>query len=480
MSTIVKGTGNSTDEVWFKGDYLVRPLHPSIELLIWDFGFLDQNQEYVYIESKLKLLETTITNSECEILIDKIAESQNLMRQFTQEYLVKSNVNKTEAIAASHSAVSQRDIQRVLKIYLWLKKSFESLEKYGYTETNATDSNWQISVRAMYLSLALVYYFRLNEEYREKYANHLDSKPSSVVEVGEGKRGIRITFTKALTDEFNWLMENIELPPGVADTKALRENLFSIITCTMAKIPLIIIGPPGSSKTLSFKIAVANLLGEVSRKPAFRNCVMKCIEPYIYQCSKHSKSDDIKILFEKATLRQQQIDKSGKNATVVVFMDEAGLPEEKLQVLKILHYLLDDPKVSFVALSNTILDAAKSNRAICLFQTHSSQEDLQHLAGTILGFSSESIPKAIKGQITCLTDVYFEKMLQKEFNSIFGLRDILHFFSHIRRKLSIDEHFIPPAVILSSLQRNFSGGSNFHLLAEDFLSKVYFFVSVLQ
>ena len=49
-------------------------------------------------------------------------------------------------------------------------------------------------------------------------------------------------------------------------------------------------------------------------------------------------------------------------------MDEAGLPEDSHESLKALHYFLDSPKVAFVAITNRVLDAAKTNRAISLFR----------------------------------------------------------------------------------------------------------------
>lgn len=52
----------------------------------------------------------------------------------------------------------------------------------------------------------------------------------------------------------------IYIPPGVAGTPALLENLFCIVVCIQARIPLIITGPPGCSKTLSFTIAVDSIL----------------------------------------------------------------------------------------------------------------------------------------------------------------------------------------------------------------------------
>ena len=475
ISTIVKPTGGSDNEKWFQGNYLVRPLHPSFHQIMWDFGYLRKSEEDEYIDAKLKMIDKTFKNSEeYEMLKANISDSQHLLRTFTRECLLEANCEEYEAKRSSASAVSQRDIQRVLKLYEWLKRSYKVLGKYGYCEDeNEAHHNWHVSTRAMFVSLALVYYFRLNAKYREKYAENLDKHKIPVTV--DGTRGMHITFTKAITEELEWLMRNIELPPGVADTKALRENLFAIITCCMTKIPLIIIGPPGSSKTLSFKIAVANLLGEVSPKAVFRSEVMKGLEPHVYQCSKYSLSEDIDALFEKAILRQKQIDSSGQNATVVVFMDEAGLPDEKLQVLKVLHYHLDNPQVPFVAFTNTALDAAKSNRAICLFQINNSRDDLLELASVLLGFKSEqSIPSAIKSQIKSLIEVYLEKMEYKEFNSIFGLRDIMHFFSYLRRRMMVSEYCsIPADLIVSSLQRNFSAGApNFDKLAQDFLIKV--------
>ncbi len=113
-----------------------------------------------------------------------------------------------------------------------------------------------------------------------------------------------------------------------------------------------------------------------------------------YQCSEHSTSkcvaacivvnflfshfiarccSEVKTVFERAIQRQNgwasthsgKSDDSAANnlrRTAVVFMDEAGLPEEAKESLKVLHYYLDDPSVAFVAISNRPLDAAKMNR----------------------------------------------------------------------------------------------------------------------
>ena len=65
-------------------------------------------------------------------------------------------------------------------------------------------------------------------------------------------------------------------------------------------------------------------------------------------------------------------------------MDEAGLPEERHESLKVLHYHLDRKEVSFVAITNHALDAAKTNRAISLYRPETSTEDLKILAKDLL------------------------------------------------------------------------------------------------
>lgn len=55
----------------------------------------------------------------------------------------------------------------------------------------------------------------------------------------------------------------------------------------------------------------------------------------------------------------------GVRRVAVVFMDEAGLPSEARESLKVVHAYLDKPNIGFVAISNNALDPAKMNRCVC-------------------------------------------------------------------------------------------------------------------
>ena len=64
----------------------------------------------------------------------------------------------------------------------------------------------------------------------------------------------------------DFYISNLNLPAGIAKTEALKENVFAMIICTVTKTPLIIVGAPGSSKTLSFSLTISNLKGPESKQ----------------------------------------------------------------------------------------------------------------------------------------------------------------------------------------------------------------------
>ncbi len=88
-----------------------------------------------------------------------------------------------------------------------------------------------------------------------------------------------VTVMNVMTD----LYKQTQIPTGIAMTQALLENLFCTVICIDAKIPLIITGPAGCSKTLSFTIAVDNMKGKQSNTVLYKK--MYHVHPFRYQCS---------------------------------------------------------------------------------------------------------------------------------------------------------------------------------------------------
>ena len=405
---------------------------------MWDYGALGESQERDYIQAKLKMSNQEFSNVDLATLTNLIVTSQNQMRAFALRQMKKLDMTEQEASACSRSCVSQRDIQRVFTFYKWLHNMYDKFSLHGADR----------KLRAVLVALGLVYYLRLDSDHRKKYQELIDHHSSLS----------GLTFSKAFEQELNWYISRVDLPEGIAKTEALKENLFATIICTMTHTPLIIVGSPGSSKTLSFSLTIANMKGQESKVEVFRTTdVFKSLDPQVYQCSRRTTSNEIQTVFSRAINRQRSHAKVPLPVYCVVFMDEAGLPEERHESLKALHYYLDSQEVSFVAISNHVLDAAKTNRAVSLFRPAASSEDLITLAKGCLHADPDNPPPTIRKDIEMVSRFcgpYEEVMTKKHCKQFFGLRDFIHFISYLRHKR---HEMLSPQLVMEGLERNFNG-----------------------
>ena len=444
-STVIRS--NWEQEDWVLGNYYVRPLPPTLQRLRWDYGALEPEQENAYITQIFLMGRCSDREMSGDILADRISKAQKLIRDFARKQL-ENHFSKTEAEVRAKSCVSQRDIQRVFTFFDFFIKS-----------PSSSPDSFRSPEHALWVSLGIVYYIRLDAEYRQLFSRRMD-------ELSEHCMGPK--FQEAFEDEIDFYVSHMHLPSGVAKTRALKENLFAIVVCTVCRIPLIIVGAPGLSKTLSFNLASANMKGAESQNEFFRS--FPALDVHHYQCSRRSTSLEIKRVFQRAISRQKNHEKSGLSVNCVVFMDEAGLPEESHESLKVLHCYLDRSEVSFVAITNNILDAAKSNRAVSLFRPKMGLDDLQTLASECLGSRT---PLAQKGNRFC--DRYLKLMTKEEFKKFFGLRDFIYFIRYLRRHRDAafgTEQRSMSQLVLMALERNFNGISKplFTDLASSFLS----------
>ena len=444
-------------DTWIRGTYYVRQLHPTLQCLMWDYGALGEEQEREYIAAKMRMSNQDASSSDQAILTDLVLKSQNLTREYALEQLKECGLSEGDASECSRSCVSQRDIQRVFTFYEWLYKMYMRYKPAGI--------HCDYSFRALLVSLGLVYYLRLDTKYRKRYQEVLDHEVATAKE----------SFSKSFEEELNWYIDNIDLPDGIAKTQALKENLFATIICTMTHTPLIIVGQPGSSKTLSFNLTLANLKGQESKISAFRQTeIFKSLDPQFYQCSRRTTSNEIQTVFSRAINRQRSHQRVPLPVYCVVFMDEAGLPEERHESLKVLHFYLDKQEVSFVAISNHVLDAAKTNRAVSLFRPEVTQEDLMTLAKGCLCQTPHDPPPEMKRDLEFVASLVpaYEVLMRKErFSKFFGLRDFIHFISYLKRKR---KQMLSPQLVMEALERNFNGVSkkDFDFICKVFLGRV--------
>ena len=447
----------STD-TWLGHIYQVRQLHPTLDFLKWDYGSLDESQELAYVSAKLQMMEHRMRSTEVSSLTNLIVESQKQMRAYAFKQLKLCGIANEEIEKCSQCCVSQRDIQRVFVFYAKLKTIYDLFKPFE----NKQDYNR----RAMVVALGIVYYMRLSTMFREEYEYFLNN---------QALLGEQVSFKEAFKGDLNWFMDRISLPTGIAKTEALKENLFAIIMCTMTHTPLIITGAPGSSKTLSFNLTVANLRGQASKHETFRYTeLFPSLEPHYYQCSRRTTASELDKVFKQALTRQKSRIKARLPVYCVVFMDEAGLPFEKHEALKVLHSELDKAELSFVAITNHILDAAKTNRAVSLYRPDKSTEDLENLAKGCLCSEPDNPPQQLKDDVVRIVNfcpAYKELMEDAHFRKFFGLRDFIHFVNFLRRRIEHGD-MLTDNLVLQALERNFNGSDNPHHVWNTFLSKV--------
>ena len=378
------------------------------------------------------------------------------MRAYAFQHLKSCDLSTPDAKISSRSCVSQRDIQRVFTFYQWLMDTYSKYQPHGHRN--------DYSRRAVLVALGIVYYMRLNNKYRKSYEEFVDK---------ESRLPNEVSFSRAFSDELEWYMKNVELPAGIAKTQALKENLFATIVCMVTHTPLIIVGAPGSSKTLSFNLAIANLKGQESKIKLFRDTsIFRSLDPHYYQCSRRTTSNEIQTVFSRAINRQRSHTKFSLPIYCVVFMDEAGLPEESHESLKVLHYHLDRQEVSFVAITNHTLDAAKTNRAVSLYRPEASEKDLETLAKGCLCSDPENPEPELRSDLNTIVKFcapYSHHMSKPEFRHFFGLRDFIHFVNYLRRhRLQL----LTPNLVIEALERNFNGSEYSERIYKSFLTVV--------
>ena len=387
-TNIVQSTGliynanNTVNDPMKNLVYRVYPIPETIESFIFDFGSLTATTENLYIKTMMKntFKEPNIKIGEkdyniIEIVSDLICVAQNFIR----------------TIEDDTSSVSLRDAKRCIDLISFFDN---------------TDSRISII-----LSIAFAYYFRLpTSDLRHEFATLI------VHEWFEN-----MTFEQVVENEKNKFVSNFTTDSEIAMNYALSENLFTVTICILNKIPIFLVGLPGTSKTLTLQIIVSNLQGKKSINEFWRK--YPTIHLFQYQCSPLSSSASIQQQFN--TAKNYQI--HCHDTITVLLLDEIGLAEYSPDLpLKILHGMLINPPIAIVGLSNWVLDAAKMNRAICIQRTQATEIDIFETGKQILG-DCELLHK--------LSSIYHKIYTQQsQFGrEFFGMRDYYSLIKQIKR-----------------------------------------------
>ena len=291
--------------------YRVKEIPASMFPLIWDFGMLDKETEKKYIaqmvapfvKSKKHDPQFSVT------LLEIICQSQEFMRERKDEC----------------SFVSLRDVERFLKILQWFqdhsKVIIPKILEKKYWKISKADLN-------LILSLGVAYLTRLDER-REDYVVKLSKC------LGIKSRWFKSTI-QACQDVF---IDELKLDQNIAKNDALKENVWMMAICIDLRIPLFLVGKPGSSKSLAKSLITDVMQGVHSYSEMFQN--FKEIHMVSFQCSPLATAGGILSTFRQCHKFQEKRDLD--QFTAVCVLDEVGLAEDSPKMpLKALHPLLED------------------------------------------------------------------------------------------------------------------------------------------
>nr|XP_047126393.1 E3 ubiquitin-protein ligase RNF213 isoform X3 [Hydra vulgaris] len=437
--------------------YRVHPLPTSMVPLVWDFGQLDSETEEAYARQIISRFvnEGKLPNDNLffELIVCVLKESQTYMR-----------TQKDEC-----SFVSLRDVERALLVTSWFYKRMDLF--INITDNELTYYN-KMQLAIIY-SLSVCYIAKLED--RDSYRKYISKFFTGHFQLINGAQEIKdkvVSLQKKILNE-------IKLEDNIAQNEALCENVFMMVICIELRIPLFVVGKPGSSKSLAKSIIQDCMQGNMSKSRLFKN--FKQIFMSSYQCSPLSTADGIINTFKQCSRFQEG--KDLETFTSVVVLDEVGLAEDSPRMpLKALHPLLEDgtdgseeltldssslksKRVAFIGISNWSLDPAKMNRGIMLYRGQPDLDELVETARNIC-FNDKYVFGMIASLFEPLTKGYLEvyekqnncsiiKKYRKE--EFFGLRDFYSLlklvFCFARKRQSTPTH----ADIEHAVKRNFSG-----------------------
>ncbi|ETN97178.1 hypothetical protein RFI_40353, partial [Reticulomyxa filosa] len=200
--------------------YRVVPLCETMKEYVWPFGQLSELDEKQYIQAMTKQIK-------CKF--DKNTVVYKKIQQW--EFKIAEDIAASHCLLRKHLAnefiVSLRDVSRCLNF-------FHCDKKYSWAG------------RALNIALGLCYYLRLDERGRTMYNNLMHQRSNR-------------PFSELLDTEIRNLSRSFEIPARVALHKNLKENLFILFFCVATSTPMILIGKPGTSKTLSLQILLDTL-----------------------------------------------------------------------------------------------------------------------------------------------------------------------------------------------------------------------------
>eukprot|EP01028_Stygiella_incarcerata_P005073 TRINITY_DN217_c3_g1_i4.p1 TRINITY_DN217_c3_g1~~TRINITY_DN217_c3_g1_i4.p1 ORF type:complete len:2356 (+),score=543.99 TRINITY_DN217_c3_g1_i4:105-7172(+) len=242
-----------------KAVYRVNDIPHSIFDCIYDFGELAPDQSLAYIQ---RMVSSCVDSGRATGVVKTIVSIHNVI--------------SNDFVADKADACTLRHVARFLKLYTWFMTSTTGKFFCGDHMTSVN------------LALFIAYFVSLSAENRHKLGE------SGFTYFMEYVQGTAEGASKAL---WRNLIEKTANLSFVAPNQTLLENIFTSFVCILNNIPLFIVGPPGTSKSLSVELLISSLEQPNSFRKKYS---VKSFQQSYFQCDPRSTSRGLESVFRKA------------------------------------------------------------------------------------------------------------------------------------------------------------------------------------
>lgn len=388
--------------------YYVQPMPPSLERVRWPLDSLAMD-DVAYIAAvrlfrwlALCLVAPDSTPSQSVLVMctgDEEQEVVVLLSMILAAHRAADAFGSRQRRAgeAGAPAVSLRDLDRTLELATAMLDSMLQLPFTPFWPERAemlgagTDQARATRERAIGLGVAMAFMLRMPRSRRQSEAGRS----------GSPRLEAALQWMDLAAASLVQLLK-LEERQAALPFDGLNETLLALFVYTSARIPLFIIGEPGTSKSLSLSLLAQALLDDTLREgSAFLQAAPKP-NMTVVQCSPELTAGLLKADFARA----RRWIESGEVPLLV--LEEAGSATtdgpavtDQLPAIKALHDEVDRElqkpqarRVVLISISNTYFDAAKMNRGGVLLREGLHESDRVELALTSLRRAAERVSSA--------------------------------------------------------------------------------------
>ena len=285
-------SNNEEDEM----TYMVNPLPNSLLNYIFYFKSLENRDVEKYIESIIgeEFPKGEDENSDNSFLREKAIEAIYFSHNFVRE---QNGI----------SSVSLRDLQRFKRAYKFFNDYYDY--KKIFLESEGKNLPDKISkIQSFVLSLFITYYIKIFKSGKDNiYLQKINKIIKQIINKfnikEESWKAVKEShiFKQIVKEEEEFLLNEMDIKnkeKGIGLNTSLKENIFLMFFAIYAQIPLIVVGKPGCSKSLSIQLIIRYMIGELSDSNFLKD--FPTINSTGFQGSETNTPESIEKIFEIA------------------------------------------------------------------------------------------------------------------------------------------------------------------------------------